>query len=300
MTSSTLPEREPRPFYIGMTQAETHSALGSLQLKELKDLYQHIPKSGQFDDNATKTPAPVAYKDLKELLINVSEKNILTTSFIADGLPLSREAEITAEICSLRGLTTAYTPYQPERSQGTLQTLWIYQSLMSQLTGFEAVNASLYDRATCLYEAIQTSLRIKNDSPKTAWIHGGVHPHDIEVLKTLQMGTDITLEIIPLGPYTGTIDMNFLEKKFQESVLPAVFAFPQINHLGNIEDVDRIVDLCSKHKILSKRATARKGRFEGRGQNSKQAADLLWPTVGGLLEIVKRAGQSLPALRMGN
>jgi glycine dehydrogenase len=251
MTTSSTSEREFRPYYIGMTEAEKKLALKNLNLQDLKDLYQHIPQAGHFDSQNTRNPAPVAYKDLKDLLQNVSEKNIVTTSFIADGLPMSKQADITGEICALRGLTTAYTPYQPERSQGTLQTLWIYQSLMCELTGFEAVNASLYDRATCLYEAILTSLRISTQTKKVAWIHAGIHPNDLEVLKTMQMGTDLIIEILPLDSMSGKLDMDFFQNKLKEGNLPAVFAFPQINHLGNIEDVDSIVDLCNQHKILT-------------------------------------------------
>lgn len=250
----TLPERELRPFYIGMDDKEKLTALKSLNLTTLKELYNHIPAYSYFAQDDKNLP-PIAYNDLKELITKVSELNTITTSFIADGLPLSKQAEITDDICSLRGLTTAYTPYQPERSQGTLQTLWIYQSLLSELTGFEAVNASLYDRATCLFEALQTGTRINSAQNKTVWVLEGIHPYDIEVLKTMQFGTDLKLETIPLDSMTGTINLESLQATLQAKAksgsLPAVIAFPQINHLGNLEDVDVLTDLCTEHKILS-------------------------------------------------
>jgi len=250
MTKPLLPTRELRPFYIGMDTSEKTTALKSIGKKELKDLYNHIPSLSYFPHESNSYP-PVPYEQLKNLMISISELNTLTTSFIADGLPMSKQAEITGDICNLRGLTTAYTPYQPERSQGTLQTLWIYQSLLSELTGFEAVNASLYDRATCLYEALQTGVRINVNSPKTAWVLEGIHPKDLEVVKTMQSGTDLTIEFIPLDPISGKISTENLQQKIKHGPLPAVLAFPHINHLGNIEDVDAITDLCSEHKILS-------------------------------------------------
>lgn len=245
-------ERELRPFYIGMNEEQKHLALKSLKLNNLKDLYQHIPKESHFELDFEKILPPVAYEDLQKLLTEISQQNIVTTSFIADGLPISREAEITKDICSLRGLTTAYTPYQPERSQGTLQTLWIYQSLLSELTGFEAVNASLYDRSTCLFEAIQTGIRLNSQHGPLAWVFEGIHPHDLEVLKTIQMGTDLKIEVINLDPMTGTTSIETLSHHLKlKGEKPAVIAFPQINHLGNIEDVDAITDFCTQQGIIS-------------------------------------------------
>src|SRR5690606_23718516 len=100
------------------------------------------------------------YNDLIAHMEGIAAKNNLKTCFIGDGLKNYKVQDIVPYVCDLRGLTTAYTPYQPERSQGTLQTLWIYSSALSMLTGFEAMNASFYDRSTALYEAIQTANRL--------------------------------------------------------------------------------------------------------------------------------------------
>lgn len=255
MTKQGLSERESKTFYIGMDDKQKATALSTLGLSKLKDLYQHIPPNSYFDDQKNlndKQLQPVAYQDLKNLLLEVSNQNTITTSFIADGLPMSQEAEITKDICSLRGLTTAYTPYQPERSQGTLQTLWIYQSLLSELTGFEAVNASLYDRSTCLYEAIQTALRLNGQNSKLAWVLEGIHPNDREVLNTMQVGTDLKLEYISIDPLTGVTNLENLMTKIKSAeIKPAVLAFSQINHLGNLEDVDALADFCQEQGIIS-------------------------------------------------
>src|SRR5690606_33740485 len=86
----------------------------------------------------------LSYQELIAHVNEVANKNNTKLSFLGDGLPQYKVTEVVEPVSNIRGLTTAYTPYQPERSQGTLQTLWIYQSLLSQLTGFEAINASLY------------------------------------------------------------------------------------------------------------------------------------------------------------
>lgn len=234
-----------------MGDDEKKLCLESIGLSDLSQLYAHIDQSCYLKPAATPT-APIPYEQLSNHLENLAKKNILTTSFLGDGLSLSQEAEVTAEICSLRGLTTAYTPYQPERSQGTLQTLWIYQCLMSELTGFEAVNASLYDRSTCLFEAISSAFRLGNCKQKTAWIFEGIYPGDMEVLNTQVAHTDMTFQTIAMDGQTGLTLLKTLEDKLKATgEAPAVIAFPQINSLGNIEDVDAITDFCSKHHIQS-------------------------------------------------
>jgi len=131
----------------------------------------------------------------------------------------------------------AYTPYQPERSQGTLQTLWIYQSLISQLTGFEAINASLYDRSTCLFEAMNCSLRLVKEAT-TVLVSNTLYPGDLEVLETLAQETDLKLIRVPVSNQTGRIDMEALKRLLNTTPQLAAFAFPQVNNLGNIEPVD--------------------------------------------------------------
>jgi glycine dehydrogenase len=252
MMSTNLSEREFRTFYIGMTQEERQKALNAISEKELSDLYKHIPSHSYFQHIDTSELAPIPYADLKQHINNIAQKNVRTTSFIADGLPLSVEDPITKDICALRGLTTAYTPYQPERSQGTLQTLWIYQSLMSELTGFEAINASLYDRSTCLFEAIQTAARIHGAEKKLAWVSEGIFPQDKAVLKTMESGTELQLDFLALDQLTGTLSVAKLQEKIKNlEQKPSALAFPQINSLGNIEDVDALTDFCTEHNIVS-------------------------------------------------
>ena len=87
----------------------------------------------------------------------------LKTSFIGDQLPVWSINPIVDFVSNLRPLSTSYTPYQPERSQGTLISHWIYQCAISALTGFEAINTSLYDRSFAIYEAIACAIRTSID-----------------------------------------------------------------------------------------------------------------------------------------
>jgi glycine dehydrogenase len=248
---STLPSRELKEFYIGLSDAEIQQMLKNLSLNSLDDLYAHIPSETKqfFPENKIDY---LPYSKLAEHLESVAKKNKPNLAFLGDGLSVSAPSPILSDICSIRGLTTAYTPYQPERSQGTLQTLWIYQSLLAEITGYNAVNASLYDRSTCLFEAMHTANRLKYpDAEKhSVIVCGGLYPGDLEVLKTLTEHTSLTLIHCPLNATTGTVSLSEL-KKLMSQVNPSAVVFNQINHLGLLESVDEIVDLCKEHEVYS-------------------------------------------------
>ncbi|MFP5385816.1 MAG: aminomethyl-transferring glycine dehydrogenase subunit GcvPB [Bacteriovoracia bacterium] len=241
-------KRELKPFYIGADEKDIQEMLKALGLSSLSDLYSHI------DDNVKMTTVPIhphmSYEELIAHVNDVAKKNKLKISFLGDGLPQYKVTDVVGPVCDIRGLTTAYTPYQPERSQGTLQTLWIYQSLISQLTGFEAVNASLYDRSTCLYEAMNCALRLVKDSTSIV-VSNTLYPGDIEVLETHAKETGMKILRVPVNSGSGKTDIEALKRILNTTPHIAAVAFPQVNNLGNIESVDEIVDLCSQNNVKS-------------------------------------------------
>jgi glycine dehydrogenase len=243
-------KRELTKYYISSTKAEQAEMLTAVKLKNLSDLYAHIPDDVKFDQ-APFVTEELAYNDLIAHVEEVAAKNNIKTCFIGDGLKNYKVSEIVPYVCNLRGLTTAYTPYQPERSQGTLNTLWIYSSALSMLTGFEAVNASFYDRSTTLFEAIQTAMRIVKNT-NTALICESIYPGDIEVLKTHARETGLKIITIPTDPETGITNIEIARKLALEigSNLAAI-AFPQVNNFGNLEDVHELTDLCTELNIQS-------------------------------------------------
>lgn len=241
-------KRELKPFYIGADEKDINEMLKSLGLSNLEDLYSHI------DDSVKMTTVPMAkHMSYEELIAHVNEianKNNQKISFLGDGLPQYKVTDVVGPVCNIRGLTTAYTPYQPERSQGTLQTLWIYQSLISQLTGFEAINASLYDRSTCLYEAMNCALRLVKDST-TIIVANTLYPGDIEVLETHAKETGMKILRTPVNRESGKLDIDALKRLLNTTPQVAAVAFPQVNNFGNLESVDEIVDLCSTNNVKS-------------------------------------------------
>lgn len=238
---ASLP-RELKRHYIAASQADLDSMLKEVKADRLEDLFSHIPESDLFS-NFSDLPEELSYEGAMKRLEEIASRNKLQESFIGDGLGDFEEHEIVAFVSGLRRLTTAYTPYQPERSQGTLLSLWIYQCLMAQLTGFEAINSSLYDRSTALFEALCVALRL-NRKADTALIPEALFPGDMEVLETLIRDTDLNIVKIPLDPATGQIPLEALEREARNlDKRLAAIVFPQVNSLGILEDVDALADL---------------------------------------------------------
>lgn len=243
-------ERELTPFYISSTKEEQSQMLQALGANELKDLFNHIPNEVKFDKTPFVTEA-LNYNDLIAHMENLANKNNLKTSFIGDGLKNYKVSEIIPHVMNLRGLTTAYTPYQPERSQGTLHTLWIYSSTLSMLTGFEAINASFYERSTALYEAIQTATRIVKNAT-TALVCESIYPGDIEVLKTQSAFTATDIQIIPVDKETGLTNIELVrEMATKLGGKLAAIVFPQVNNFGNLEDVHSLTNLAHELNVQS-------------------------------------------------
>ena len=240
-------DREQCRHYIAIDEAEELEMLKSVGVESLEALYQHIPDEFRFA-----TPPELEEEldrdALREALKRLSERNPAQMSLIGDGLPDYAIHPIVDEVLKIRELSTAYTPYQPERSQGTLIAQWIYQCTMSALTGFEAINASLYDRSTAIFEACLTAFRVEKGKTK-ALIASGIYPGDKAVIETHFRGTDHQFAWIPYDRESGHLDLEYLRATLErEADSVAVVCFPQVNSLGYPEDVDAVTRLCESHR----------------------------------------------------
>lgn len=252
-TDSKSQKREKAKYFISSTDEEINLMLSQSGKKSLESLYSHLPNSIFFKDKKLdnlNSLEEVDYKDLEEHFQKISEKNNILTSFVGDGLKNYSTPSIVQHVCSLRGLTTAYTPYQPERSQGTLWSLWFYSNLLSRLTGFEAINASLYDRSTGLFEAINTAKKISRSKSKTFLVSKGIHPNDLEVLQTLVKGTELDIVYIPVDENTGTTDIQKYKTLLEDNDVFGV-AFAQTTCLGVLEEVDQLTDHARTNSIIT-------------------------------------------------
>lgn len=241
--------RELKKYYISATDQEINDMLKSIGKNSLSELFDHISPDVKFKSAPDIGPS-LEYAELKAHLEEIAKKNKPKTSFIGDGLMNYNVQPIVPFVSNIRGLTTAYTPYQPERSQGTLHTLWLYSSALSMLTGFEAINASLYDRSTALYEALLTSKRI-NKKKKLVLVAENFYPGDKEVVATMAQDTDLEYLWIPVDEETGLISIESLRSLFEDNKQNvAAIAIPQVNNLGLLENVHELTDLAHDEGAL--------------------------------------------------
>lgn len=234
--------RESSLYYLGGSKDERKEMAQYLGMKDIMEVYSHIPPDNFFK-NFSLFPSH-GHEEIIEIMEKLASKNKANTLFYGDGLAQYQVPPVIDQIAGIRGLTTAYTPYQPERSQGTLISLWIYQSLMGELTGFEAINASFYDRATALYEALTCAVRITGKNK--VLVSSGIYQGDIEVLQTLARHTVVDLHFLPLSEEGLTCE-KLLQKELEDESY-AAFAFAQVNTFGLIEDVDKLTNTTQDFK----------------------------------------------------
>src|SRR3989339_260458 len=145
-------------------------------------------------------PAPLSEPELLEELKNLSEKN-KTPSFVGGGSYNHFIPSVVKHILSRSEFYTAYTPYQAEISQGILQAIYEYQSMICELTGLDAANASMYDGATAMAEAALLACRATGR--KEILVSQTVHPNYRAVLKTYATGADLIVKEVPYDKKTG-------------------------------------------------------------------------------------------------
>jgi glycine dehydrogenase len=178
MQNTSIDQREHARHYIPASNADIDAMLKTVGKASLDELFSHIPADVKFEDGVA-LPEEIGYDDLYTRLEEISKMNRIGTSFLGDGVSDFVPSPVVGPICDIRNLTTAYTPYQPELSQGTLLAHWIYQCSMARLTGFEAVNASLYDRSTSIFEGICAAIRMGRANQWRSFLR----PCILEILK---------------------------------------------------------------------------------------------------------------------
>ena len=147
--------------YIPHTQADRREMLEVIGVSSVEELFRDVPESFRFPQ--LKLPKAVSEMEILDELYAMALKNSSTgcfATFLGAGAYHHFVPSAIPHLAGRGEFTTAYTPYQPEISQGTLQAIYEYQSMICRLTGMEVANASLYDGGTALYEAMTMAMRI--------------------------------------------------------------------------------------------------------------------------------------------
>ena len=219
--------------------------LRTIGIDSIEELYQHIPETLR---NRAKIDLPGGLTELavRRRLAALASRNATASDwsfFLGGGIYHHFIPSAVDAVISRSEFATSYTPYQPEVSQGTLQALFEYQTLICQLTGMEISNAGVYDGASAAAEAVLMSRRIQPTSRRRVLMSRALHPHYRAVIATyLKNLDDMQLDEIPFDA-SGATDVAELTRKLDQQSMCVIVGYP--NFFGIIEDLAPIQAACA-------------------------------------------------------
>jgi len=222
--------------YVPNTENDRKEMLKQIGVESFEGLIQCIPDSVRLKEEL-KLPPPLSELQLTKLLTDLSAQNKNTSqfiSFLGGGAYDHFIPAVVDHIISRSEYYTAYTPYQAEVSQGTLQTIYEFQSLICELTGMDVANASMYDGATAVAEA--ALLAHAETQRNEILVSGALNPSYKEVLFTYCDSIRLKVKTIPSKD--GLIDLEGVNKNISERVACVIVQSP--NFFGVIENIEEI------------------------------------------------------------
>lgn len=222
--------------YIPSTPAERQAMLEAIGLKDYRDLYRDVPQS-MILDRPLDVPSGMSELEVSRTMTAMAEKNrVFSTVLRGAGAYDHYIPSIVKYIPAKEEFLTAYTPYQAEMSQGVLQSIFEYQTMICALTGMDVSNASVYDGATAAAEAAAMCRARKRT---VTLISAAAHPDVINTVRTYCYGTGDELRVVPVKD--GRTDLDALKELLTPDV--ASFYLQQPNFYGQLEDAEAIGQL---------------------------------------------------------
>ncbi len=224
--------------YLPHTDADRAEMLAAVGVEQVEDLFHDVPAAFRFPK--LNLPEPLSEMEIMAELEALSGENLEAghfTSFLGAGAYNHYVPRVVDHVISRSEFYTAYTPYQPEISQGTLQSIFEYQSMICALTGMEVANASHYDGATSTAEAVIMALNVARAKRKKVILSPGVHPAYRAVVHTYTQGMGLDL----VGEGDLTADIPDLVALLDQDTACLVVQSP--NFFGEIEDLEGLAEV---------------------------------------------------------
>ncbi|AYC29557.1 aminomethyl-transferring glycine dehydrogenase subunit GcvPA [Paenisporosarcina cavernae] len=232
--------------YLPMAEQDQLEMLEAIGVEKIDDLFADIPEKVRFQGNYAIKEAKSENELTKELAA-LAAKNADTksyASFLGAGVYDHYKPIIVDHVISRSEFYTAYTPYQPEISQGELQAIFEFQTMICELTGMDLANSSMYDGGTALAEA--GMLAAGHTRRKKILVSETVHPESIDVVKTYALGQSIDVVVVPSKD--GITDVEALTSLMDDSIAAVMVQYP--NFFGQIESLSTIEKIAHEQKAL--------------------------------------------------
>jgi glycine dehydrogenase subunit 1 len=227
--------------YLPKSPAERKQMLAVVGSKSIDELFSSVPEQYRLK-KALNLPGPLSEAEIIQYFkARAAENSLGYTSFLGAGVYNHLRSVITDTIIQRGEFLTSYTPYQAEITQGTLQSIFEFQTLMCQLTGQEVANASMYDGSTAATEAVLMAERLT--SRRRVLVARSVHPEYRAVLKTYAKNSGLSVEEVAIGA-DGTVDTKALQSSLKEDVAAVLVQSP--NFLGVIEPIADLATMAHK------------------------------------------------------
>ncbi len=219
--------------YLPKSPADREAILKAIGVRSIDDLFAPIPAEYRLNRDL-KVPRQMAESEIVDWFRERSRENgDGYTTFLGAGAYYHYRPVIIDSLISRGEFLTAYTPYQAEISQGTLQSIFEFQTMICELTGMEVANASMYDGSTAATEAVMMAVRLTGR--RSVVMARSVHPEYREVLATYAFHQGMPLTTVGFAD-SGRIDLKELERSVTAETACVLIQSP--NFFGTIEDVD--------------------------------------------------------------
>ena len=232
--------------YLPDTKQDQEEMLEFLQVSSIDELFEDIPADIRLQGELNipqAVPEPLLVKKMNQLATKNINANHYPT-FLGAGTYDHYIPSVVNHMISRSEFYTAYTPYQPEISQGELQAIFEFQTMVCELTGMDVANSSMYDGFTSLAEA--ASLAVASTRRSKILVSKAVHPESRAILRTVADGPGYTVEEIQL---TDEItDLGKLKEQIDKDTAAVIVQYP--NFFGSIEDLAAIKKIAEENKAL--------------------------------------------------
>ncbi|MCX7704417.1 MAG: aminomethyl-transferring glycine dehydrogenase subunit GcvPA [Planctomycetota bacterium] len=227
--------------YVPHNEKDIKEMLRIIGVETIDSLFRSIPSSVRFRGEMA-LPEPLSEIELKKYLSSLAGRNLDVSKdyacFLGGGAYFHFIPALVDQLSARSEFYTAYTPYQAEASQGTLQTIFEYQSCICELTGMDVSNASHYDGATALAEAAVMTYHIHNRKRSRFILSATIHPEYRRVVKTYLKMLGVEIIEVDYDKRAGTTDLDQLKRVLDEKTASVAFQSP--NFFGCIEDAEEI------------------------------------------------------------
>jgi len=234
--------------YLPLTGHDREAMLATIGVHSIDELFVDVPEAARLNGPIAGLPGHATELSVERHMTKLARQNTVAGEvpfFLGAGAYRHHVPASVDHLIQRGEFLTAYTPYQPEIAQGTLQMLFEFQTQVARLLGTDVANASMYDGSTACWEAIGMARRITRRGK--AILSAGLHPHYVSVAKTMAKFTGDVLDTTT--PWlTGEMDLDRLIEKIDDETSCVVVQYPDI--LGRIGDLQPLADACHAKKAL--------------------------------------------------